>query len=114
MNPRRSKFGNKKTEFGGMLFDSKREAARWGELLMLEKVGEISMLRRQVAYELAPSVRFKQATRAKPALRYVVDFEYLENGQRICEDVKGVETEGFNIKRHLMLSVHGIDVRVTR
>lgn len=109
-----SKYRNTPTTFAGLKFDSKREAARWGELCILERVGRISGLRRQVAYELAPSVKFEGAKRAQPALRLIVDFEYTEDGQKICEDVKGVVTTAFTIKRHLMLSQHGVQVRVTK
>jgi hypothetical protein len=110
------KYGNKKTKIGGITFDSKREAARWSHLRILERAGHISGLRRQVAFELAPSVKFEGAARAKPALRYFADFEYVENGARIVEDVKSEATakkEAFVIKRHLMKHLHGIDVRIT-
>jgi hypothetical protein len=109
------KYGNKKTKFDGVTFDSRREAARWSHLLLLQRAGRISELRRQVSYELAPSVKFEGAARAKPALRFIADFEYVEAGARIVEDVKSEPTakkEAFVIKRHLMKSVHGIDVRI--
>jgi hypothetical protein len=110
------KYGNKKTKIGDITFDSKREAARWSHLCILERAGYISGLRRQVAFELAPSVKFEGAARAKPALRYFADFEYVEKGARIVEDVKSEATakkEAFVIKRHLMKHLHGIDVRIT-
>lgn len=110
------KYGNKRTTVGGLTFDSKREAERWGHLCILERMGRISGLRRQVRFELAPAVTFEGAKRAKLPLRYFADFEYIENGVRIVEDVKSSATakkEAFVIKRHLMKSVHGIDVRIT-
>lgn len=110
------KYGNKKTKIGEITFDSKREAERWSHLRLLERAGHISGLRRQVSFELAPPVKFEGAARAKPALRYFADFEYVENGARVVEDVKSpatVKKEAFVMKRHLMKSVHGIDVRIT-
>ena len=110
------KYGNKKTKIGEITFDSKREAERWGHLCLLQRAGRISGLRRQVSFELAPSVKFDGSVRAKPALRYVADFEYVEAGARVVEDVKSPATakkEAFVIKRHLMKTVHGIDVRIT-
>jgi hypothetical protein len=110
-----TKYRNERVEFDGLKFDSKREAARWGELRMLEKLGRISMLRRQVAYELAPPVKFAGARARKPAIRFIADFEYLENGVRIVEDVKSTVTAklpAFQMKRHLMLAIHGIDLRI--
>lgn len=109
-----SKYSNRKTEFGGLTFDSKAEAKRWSELVILERMSQISNLRRQVAFELAPSVRLACAKRAKPALKYIADFVYIEKGEQVVEDTKGVLTEAFRIKQHLMKSVHGVDVRVNR
>lgn len=110
------KYGNKKTKIGDVTFDSKREAERWGHLCILQRAGHISGLRRQVAFELAPAVKFDGAARQKPSLRYIADFEYVENGARVVEDVKSPATsklEAFQIKRHLMKHLHGIDVRIT-
>lgn len=111
-----NKFKAKKTSVNGITFDSKAEARRYGDLSMLEKAGHIKDLKLQVPYILAPRVKFDGSPRAKPALKYVADFAYTEcdTGRAIVEDCKGVLTEGFQIKRHLMLSVHGIDVRISR
>lgn len=110
------KYGNKKTKVGDIVFDSKREAERWGHLRLLERAGHISELRRQVAYVLAPSVKFAGARAAKPAIKFIADFEYVENGARVVEDVKSKPTAklpAFQLKRHLMKHLHGIDVRIT-
>jgi len=109
------KYRNKKTAIGGVTFDSRREAERWSHLCVLQRAGHISELRRQVAYVLAPSVKFAGARAAKPAIRFIADFEYVENGARIVEDVKSVPTAklpAFQLKRHLMKHLHGIDVRI--
>jgi hypothetical protein len=108
------KFGNKKTVVDGHTFDSKREAARWCELRLLQRAGRISELQRQVVYELAPGVKFEGAKRAQPALRLVVDFQYREAGRLVLEDIKGVVTTAFTIKRHLLKARIGLDVRVIR
>lgn len=112
MMRRKPKYSNKKTVVDGIEFDSKAEAARWHELMMLQKAGVISHLERQVRYELAPSVRFKRDARAKPALTYWADFRYCirETEEVIVEDTKGVATEAYRIKKHLMMSIHGIEV----
>ena len=109
------KYRNKKTKVGGITFDSLAEAARWSELQLLERAGRITDLRRQVVYVLAPSVKFSGARAAKPAIRFIADFEYFESGARVVEDVKSpvsAKLAAFQIKRHLMLSIHGIDVRI--
>jgi hypothetical protein len=104
-----SKYKNVKTVIEGIKFDSKREAARWLELVMLQKAGHIAQLDRQVKFVLAPAVVVDG--RKRPALRYVADFTYRdERGSLVVEDVKGRITEGYRIKRHLM-AANGIAIR---
>ena len=81
------KYGNKKTQFAGLTFDSKAEARRYGELQLLERAGRISNLRRQVPIELVPGVKLWGAARARPAIRLVVDFCYQEQGATVWEVV---------------------------
>jgi len=109
-----NKFGAKKTVVDGITFDSKAESKRYSTLSLMQRAGLISDLKRQVVYALAPSVKYSGDARAKPALRYVADFTYIEGGQLVVDDTKGVITEGFRIKRHLMKSVHGIDLRLSK
>lgn len=108
-----NKYKARKTVIGNLTFDSKREAARWKELQLLEHAGKILGLRRQVTFELVPGVKFAGASRKRPAIRYTADFVYTENGRQVIEDVKGVETPEFRIKRHLLLALHRLEVRVT-
>lgn len=111
-----NKFGAKKTVVDGITFDSKAEGRRYSQLVLMQKAGQVAGLTLQVPFVLAQSVKFAGATRAKPALRYVADFVYTDvaAGVIVVEDCKGVLTEGFKIKRHLMLSVHGVDVRLSK
>ena len=108
------KYRNRKTVLDGITFDSKREAARYQELKVLAARGVIEDFRHQAPFVLAPGVRFSDEKRAKPALRYVADFSYRLDGRLVVEDVKSKVTAGaaaYRIKRHLMLSVHGIEVK---
>lgn len=109
-----NKFGAKKTEVAGIVFDSKAEARRYSQLVTLERAGHIAGLTRQVPFVLAPAVKLEGAKRTKPALRYVADFVYSDTktGRIVIEDVKGVATPLFRVKQHLMKSVHGIDIKV--
>ena len=100
-----SKYHAVKTSFNGIVFDSKKEAHRYYELSILQAAGEISNLQRQVTYELIP----KQD--GERACTYKADFVYQENGKTVVEDVKGVRTDAYTIKRKLMLWVHGIKIR---
>jgi hypothetical protein len=106
-----NKYRNKKTTINGKTFSSKKEATRYTELALLERAGSISGLRLQVVYILAPSVVI--GGRKRPPLRYLADFEYWQTGVLIVEDVKGRITDAYRIKRHLMKSVHGIDILET-
>jgi hypothetical protein len=111
------KYRNQPISVNGERFDSLAEARRWAELQILLKAGEISELRRQVAFELVPSQRDRQGKAVRP-VRYVADFVYrakLEGGgPLIVEDTKGVRTPEFAIKAKLMLWRHGITVLETR
>lgn len=101
-----AKYGNTKVNVDGMPFDSKREAARWRELRLLERAGEISDLRRQVRYELVPKLPGERP------VDYIADFVYRDkDGNDVVEDVKGVRTPVYVIKRKLMLWRHGIRIR---
>jgi hypothetical protein len=112
-----TKYRNTPREVNGEKYRSKREMERHQVLLLLQKAGRISQLRREVPYVLAPAVKI--AGRTKPALRYFADFVYLEHSSKtrdsheIVEDCKGVRTEVYRIKRHLMATVHGIEIRET-
>jgi hypothetical protein len=47
----KSKYGNKKTEIDGIIFDSAKEAKRYIELRYLLRLGEIKYLERQVEFK---------------------------------------------------------------
>jgi len=109
---KKSKYGNRKVVVDDVLFDSKREASRYQKLKLMGLAGEISGLRLQVRFELAPAVVING--RKKPALRYYADFVYLDkSGGVVVEDAKGHRDGIYKIKRHLMKSVHGIDILET-
>lgn len=113
----RSKYGAVKTQVDGIVFASKAESKRYLQLKELERFGQIDSLELQPKYVLAPSVKFSDATRATPALRYIADFRYVDSdGSTVVEDVKGMSknTEGYRIKKHLMLAIHGIEVKEVR
>ena len=100
------KYNNTKIRVDGRLFDSKAEAARWQELSLLERAGEITELERQVEYELIPKQKGERA------VKYIADFRYKDHeGKVVVEDTKGVRTPVYILKRKLMLRVHGIRIR---
>lgn len=97
----------------GERYASLREARRHRELIALARAGRVANLRREVPFVLAPSVRLDGEPRAKPALRYVADFVYTDTatGAEVIEDAKGMQTQVYRIKKHLMASVLGLQVR---
>lgn len=113
-----NKYGNHKLVLDGHKFDSKREAQRYWELKTLALAGEVTGLTLQVPFVLAPAVKFEGDTRTTPAVRYYADFVYtdVKLGRIVVEDVKSKVTAAeatFRLKRHLMKTVHNIDLKVT-
>lgn len=106
------KYHNRKTIVNGHTFDSKKEAKRYSELLLLERAGAIHDLRTQVKYVLIPSQRSKETGKVvERECSYKADFVYTEGGETVVEDVKGYRTKEYIIKRKLMLNVYGIRIR---
>lgn len=107
------KYRNTPTTIGGEKYRSKREAARHQDLLLLQRAGQIAELRREVPYQLAPGVKIEGETRARPAIRYVADFTWVDvaTGKPVVADAKGMSTDVFRLKKHLMAVVHGIHIR---
>lgn len=118
--PRRSKYGAKKINIDGETFDSKKEAKRWKELKLREDLGLISDLRRQVKFVLVPAQREPDTVGSRGGVHkgrvierevaYYADFVYQQDGKTVVEDVKGMRTETYKVKRKLMLYVHGIKI----
>lgn len=105
----KSKYRSKKTVVDGIEFDSKKEAQRYRELSLLEKAGTIHGLERQVKYQLIPSQKIGGKV-VERACSYRADFCYYRGDELIVEDVKGIKTPEYIIKRKLMLWVHGIRI----
>lgn len=112
-----SKYGAKKTVFDGITFDSKREAERYRALVLLQSAGEIADLKLQVSFELLPAQysptgeTYKRGENAgqpkmkciERSLTYIADFVYTRtvDGKTVVEDVKGMKTKEYIIKRKL-------------
>lgn len=99
-----SKYGNRKVTFEGIKFDSMVERSRYLKLLEMEQRGLISKLILQPSFLLVPS--FRRNGHYYRAEHYVADFEYLEEGKRIVEDVKGCLTAVYKAKRKHFLSLN--------
>ena len=106
----KNKYNNRKWEIDGITYDSQKEAKRAMELKLLERAGEIKNLRRQVAFELIPN-QYIDGKLVERKCSYVADFVYEENGKTVVEDVKGIRTDVYKLKRKLLLKVHGIRIK---
>lgn len=113
--PRGAKYKSVKTERQDedgetIVFDSKREAARWDELSLLVKAGQITHLERQV--------RIPCIVNGKTVCHYVADFRYIDRGKRgpmgqvgmtVIEDVKSSYTAKhpvYRIKKKLVEALY--------
>lgn len=111
--PKKRKYRNNIVTVDGIEFDSRKESRRWVELSRMQAAGEISDLRRQVVFELAPAARLLPDYRQKPAIKLIADFTYLRDGKLTVEDTKSIATRNlpvYRLKKHLLFTVHGLQV----
>jgi hypothetical protein len=93
-----------KTVVDGVVFASVKESRRYSELKLLERAGAIRQL------ELQP--KFVLTVDGTKVCTYLGDFAYFENNARVVEDVKGMKTPVYRLKRKLLLALYpGIDHR---
>jgi len=87
-----------------VIYDSRKEAARACELMMMEKAGVISDLKFQVPFLLQTA--FIHDDKKYRKIEYFADATYYENGQYIVEDTKSPATKKnkeYRIKKKLLL-----------
>ena len=99
-----AKYGNVKTDG----FDSKKEARRYADLLLLERAGRIQNLRSQIPYACVVN--------GIHVCDYVADAVYNEGARLVVEDTKSEVTRKlpvYRLKRKLMLACHGIQITET-
>ena len=82
-------------------FDSKKEAKRFDELLILAKQGIIKNLTLQPEFEIIPTIKWEKVTLRK--IKYIADFKYEKDNKIIVEDVKGFKTKEYQLKKRLFL-----------
>lgn len=96
---KQNKYHNKKVEYDGIKFDSVKEKNRYIGLKQMEKLGVIQNLQRQVKYELQPS--FKLNGKTIRAITYIADFVYIQDDVEVIEDVKGMRTKEYLLKKKM-------------
>ncbi len=103
----RAKFGNKKTPVDGILFDSAKEANRYGILKMLLRAGKITDLECQPVFE----IYIQRDTERIRIGDFTPDFRYYTNGECIVEDVKGgkaTKTTDYQLRKKLTEAIYSI------
>jgi hypothetical protein len=132
---RRSKYGAKPTTVDGVRFASMKEARRYRELKMLRDAGHVQCLELQPRFDiyvtdLTVGAKLKATARAMRGLprqhdmqkvcTYVADFRYQERMLKdsennhwrvVVEDVKGVKTPVYRLKKKLVEAQYGIEIR---
>lgn len=120
----RSKYGNKTAYVDEIRFDSRKEARYYLYLKDLEKKGKIQDLRLQVPFEIVPPVYEDKVVKLKtkekverhkvqPAVHYIADFVYVEDGKEVVVDVKSVATrkkDAYILKKKMMRAFLGITI----
>lgn len=98
----KNKYYNKKVIYNGIKFDSKKEMNRYKQLKLLEKVKEIKELKLQYKFLLQEGYTNKESKKIRP-IYYIADFYYYDvlKKEYIVEDVKGIRTEVYKIKKKL-------------
>lgn len=95
-----SKYGAKKAEVDGYVFDSLIEAKYYEQLKWLKSNKQIKGFKIQPKYLLQEA--FKKNGKHFRKIEYIADFEVKHlDGSIEVVDVKGMETEAFKIKRKL-------------
>src|SRR6185503_16300602 len=111
-----SKYHAKRTQVDGIWFASKKEAQRYADLKRFLKAGMISGLIIQPVYRLfvRPFVSRVEGELIEVG-KYVADFQYdeLHAGRwvKIVEDVKGVKTPLYRLKKKFVEAEYGITIR---
>lgn len=105
-----SKYGNRKCKINGHCFDSVSEQNRYLILESRRQAGEIKDLELQPNFLLQDGFIYNKKN--ERAINYIADFKYIDiaTNQIIVEDVKGVATPEYRIKRKLFLKLHGSNI----
>jgi len=105
-----SKYNATRTKVDGIVFASKKEARRYSELRLLEKIGQVLDLELQPRFPvyIAPL----RETGAVRVFTYIADFRYKDKdtGRIVIEDVKGVKTQVYKLKKRCVQAYYGIRI----
>lgn len=103
---RKNKYRNKIIYYNNFKFHSIKEYNRYKELYILQSRKIIKDLKLQVKYDLIPAY-----PKIQRAISYIADFTYKYNNELIVEDVKGIRTKDYIIKKKLMYHFYKIKIK---
>jgi len=116
------KYHNQPDTRGELHFDSRKEARRYDELMLMLQAGKIRNLRLQAQYTLQESFITPEGHRVR-AIRYVADFAYErpttpdKNGTifwlPVVEDVKSraTKTPQYGMKKKMLYEKYHIEIQ---
>jgi len=99
------KYHNEPVKIDGIWFQSTKEGLRYSELKEMERVGLI--------FNLILQPRFDIKINSKHICYYKADFQYVREGEIITEDVKGVRTPVYKLKKKLVEAMYDIEILET-
>lgn len=98
MRNRPNKYGARKAPCAhGHVHASRAEAKRCDELHLLERAGQIAGLQQQPVFRFVINGRPIKMDNGHEA-KLTADFSYVENGRKVCEDVKGFVVRDFPLR----------------
>ena len=111
-----NKYGAKKTEIDGIMFDSKHEAHRWCELKYMERTGLIYDLQRQVSFVVIPRQYDEISGKLiEREAKYIADFTYRDKrtNKLVVEDAKSpaTRTAVYLLKKKILRWRYGIEIQ---
>ena len=108
LKPKPNKYGAQRVQVDGIFFDSKKEAARFNELKLMQTAGLISKLETHPVYGIFYN--------GETICQVELDFKYwdVRRAEYIHEDVKTTasDTALSKLKRKLARAFHGIEVEL--
>lgn len=105
---RKGKYNAKGEYIDGVWFASAAEAKRYNQLCEMVASGMIDRLELQPTYPI--SVKSKHIANYRADFRYVVLTEYGSIGKLVIEDVKGMITDVYTIKKKLVEAIYEIEI----
>ena len=96
------KYSAKKVTLDGYTFDSKAEGRRYEELKLLVSGRKI--------HGLETHPKFFVVINGQEVCKIIMDFSYYQDGKLVVEDVKGVRTQTYRLKKRLLEATHGIKI----